>query len=592
MRKESAIFLGWAISFALFFGLYLYYLNASAPLVPYMDSVRYIGQINDALTGAISWRDVWHQSGSVGLLYQLVLLIEWIFWGLNSRVTVIFTALVWALLFILYAKSLSPLFVQWRMARSLNATLMAIFAFQMLIGFFLFSPAGWEIWLLDLGFAQTLKNLFIAVYLYLLARIDFQTGTVGKFLLYGLLGMLIVLFVSYNWSYAFVVAALFVIFMRQGMNFSHRFRGLYIVLPVLLAQVIYVRAAKGGLNAMAVTADLRGAGDLLMAVTYGAASIFMGIETMEWLRVPPTLAMIIGAFFLLAAMLIFYVWLRSGLTHPSGIFFAAICIFGLAALASISVARGGLGFQFSASSRYFMDYQFVMIGLLGLTMCLITNLNDAANTQVNCFGAKLKAKKIAWSFVSIFGILVLAGQVTTYYVEYAKAPYRAAYNKEQSLAYLSGVISKQNISMLQTEERDLVKAMPVISRYNLGSLRHFSGPCNVSQALTFGDVFASESQGRWMGKSGIFVLGSCPGTIHVEGYLPVGVAPRTVTVNVGGEKYEVASRPGEAFSISVTPHATRRVTRVVLSVDHAHTLKNVALSDNRELGVFLTKIGQ
>ena len=95
-NREIAQFFGWVFSFAIFFGLYIYYVRKAVPLVPYMDSIRYIGQVHDALTGAVSWFDLWHQAGSVGIFYQLVTLFEWVFWGLNSQVTVIFTALVWA----------------------------------------------------------------------------------------------------------------------------------------------------------------------------------------------------------------------------------------------------------------------------------------------------------------------------------------------------------------------------------------------------------------------------------------------------------------------------------------------------------------
>lgn len=580
---------GWVFSFVIFFCLYIYYLDQTSPLVPYMDSIRYIGQVHDLLTGATSLSDTWRQSGSVGIMYQLVTLFEWVFWGLDSRTTVIFTAVVWATLFSLYAKAWPDFYNKYAATELNNRTPMSPFAIQLLVGFYFFSPAGWEIWLLDLGLAQTLKNLVIAAYIYALSRIDYHACSVSKLFLLGVIGAMIVLFISYSWSYSFSVAVFFVATLCGGLVLKNIYKGLLVILPVLIAQLIYVHESGGVLNSMAITSDVRGAVNFMMALLYGTSSIFAGIETLDVLRIPSGILMTIGGFFIFAVLMVFNLWFKSAPTNRNGIYFVALGIFGFCTLASIAVARGGQGYQFAASSRYFMDYQFIFIGFLGISSCLLSL--PQCIEKMNVVGIRINNNIFVSFVIVMFGALAIVGHGATYYIEYKKAPFRSAAHKEQSLVYLLGEINIKSSKALQTDTASLTKVIAISDQYNLASLRKFSGGCSLNDALPFGDVYQLEAGGRWLGRNGLFILGGCPETFRVEGFLPKNVLIRTMTVSINGDEYKSILKPGEGFALEVKQKTARHLVRLKISVDSTHRPSAFGSLDTRELGTFITKIG-
>lgn len=591
--KSRLVPAGWWVALTLFGGLYFYYLQLASPLVPYMDTFRYLGDIHDVLTGAMSWKELWDQQGSVGLLYQIVLLLEWAFWGVNAKVTVMLTAVVWALLFWLYACAFSPLFAE--RSNGLKATNSAwrIFASQLLIGFFLFSPAGWEIWLLDLGFAQTLKNLIIAVYFYQLTKFDSLRSSVVESLCMGALGAVAILFVTYNWSYSFAVAALFVVFVSYTVGRISRVGAACVAIPIFAAQLTYLVVTKGGLAQMSAAKEAGSSlWDLIGALLYGAGSLFVGREAYEALNIGAAVPMVLGLLILITLAAVMYVWWSRGDKNPSSVFFAAICVFGVSVLGSIAVARGGLGAEFAAASRYFMDYQFILIGLVGLLIGLIKHPPGSLPLPDSDGGVSPVVTRIGWVALGAIGVVVLVGHLWTYYAEYKKAPLRAGYYQAQRQALLSAQANKQNADILQTNTVALAKAVSILQEFSLGPYRNLSAECNFRQAVTFGDVYASEATGRWMGREGEFLLSRCPQALRFEGYLPAGEVPRTLTLIVNGAPHKVALEPGRGFSLDVKRAENQQLVRVKASVDTVGTSEGRASGDLRVLGVLFTTIGR
>ncbi len=580
---------GWAASFLIFFGLHIHYLEQAASRVPYMDSVRLIWQLHDFLTGAMSLPDLWRQSGSVGLLFQLGTMFEWIFWGLDTRLTVFLTAGVWALLFVLYVRAWPNCCEQYSLVESNGNRLVGFAAIQMLLGFYFFSPAGWEIWLLDLGFPQTLKNLIIAAYIYALSCINYQENTYRRLFLSGAMGALIILLVAYNWSYSLTVAAIFVVVSCGGLIHRNAYKGLLIIVPILTAQLIYVRVSGGALNSMAVKSDSQGLVNFFKAVLYGASSIFAGNETLSELGISGVLLMTFSAFFIIAVLATYYYWLIFLRTQRNAIFFVALGVFGFCTLGSIALARGGQGYQFAAASRYFMDYQFILVSFLGVTSCLLYLGKDLGGMSI--VGIRVANRTCVRSVLVVFGVLAIAGQGATYLGEYKKAPYRALIYQAQSSVYLSGEANEKNATLLQTELASLTRAMAISDQYQLASLRNFSGKCRLNEALASGDVYDSEESGRWLGRKGMLILGACPAVIRVHGFLPDNVVSRTLSISLDGEEYRTELVPGHDFSIAVKHDTTRNIARLKFAVDQTHTPSAMGHSDTRELGAFITRIG-
>jgi hypothetical protein len=580
--------IGWLMSCIIFFSLYIYYIRTASPLVPYMDTVRYIGQVHDLLTGDISLSDIWHQHGSVGVFYQFITLIEWIFWGVDTTVTVNFTAFVWLMSFLFYVKAW-PNYYNEKIDAKLNKRILARVLFTpLLVGFYFFSPAGWEIYLLDLGFAQELKNLFIIAFLYFLSRIDFQTCDTSKLIFYGICGSCIILFTAYGWSYPFTVTVIFLVVLCKGVGAINN-RGLYVIIPILIGQVIYIKESAGVvLTSMAVTHDIGGAVDFFKGVLYGSATVFVGSETLHNMRLPTYITMGIGLLFLIVLLFSLMCFFKNKKVDRNGSFFAALMFFGFCTLIVISLARGGQGYEFVGAPRYFMDYQFMFIGFVAVSTCLL------ALPQRKVIGVSITRfelnKTLFIFFLCLFSLITVVGQTFTYLDEYKKAPYRAALYKAQSLVYLSGEINEINSKLLQTNIDTLFKASAIADRYSLVSLRKFSGKCNLSSALTTGNIYGMESTGRWLGASGKLIIGDCPQTFRLEGFLPKKFTKRTLMLDVNGEIHKILLVPGEPFSVALNNREPQHIVRLAFSIEHTVPKSEISSIDKRDLGVFITKI--
>lgn len=454
--------IGWGISLALFLGVHIYFLRQALPLDPYMDSLRIVGQIFDVLKGKVSILEVWRESGP-SIFYHLITLIEWIFWGLNTQITVIFTALSLALTFMIYIISSLRLI---KNNKKSVVILVVLIVLQLVSACIFFSPAGWEIWLLDLGLPQVLKNFIIVIFLYYLSRTNFALITTKTFILTCLLAVSIVLFVSAGWSYAFTATVLFF-----STSLPKRSPRLFLLpLSVLLSQICFWYFSSGvtRLGAMSIPFDLSGLQIFLSAFFYGISTAFIGNETLELLKLPAYVIFLFGAlFFIVSFFLMSYILLAK---REQGInFFMLIYTFGLFTLLSIAISRGGQGYQFVGASRYFMDFQFIFFGFMGMYISLLSDDVNTAGVHRNIFSEKLRISLTV--FFIFFVLMAASGHLFTYYNEYRKAPYRALAFKAISDVYRNGTLDVESVRLLQTTFASLEKALPIFKQFNLGSMR-------------------------------------------------------------------------------------------------------------------------
>ena len=573
------------LALIILFNIYFYYINLAKPLVPYMDSIRYIWLLNDLLTGNKTIFELWHQNGSVGLLYQLVTLFEWVFWGLDTRITVTYTAIVWLLIFSVYIVAWSNLYINEPNKKRKDFSFFMLF----LSGLYFISPAGWEIYLLDLGFAQTIKNLLIILFLYYLSLLNYQACSVKKLNIIGIFGGLLILFATYGWSYPFTVTIFILVLLSNGFNSSVKYKGLYIVFPVMIGQIIYVIESAGViLDTKAITFDLVGLTSFILGVMYGLTSVFIGSETLHSLHILDSMKLLFGALFFSFLLFIIYISIKSKSKDKSVVFFISLIVFGLSTLAVISVSRGGQGYEFVGAPRYFMDYQFIFIGFILLT---ITQYLEKSRVKT-VFVKDVYVNKIITTISLIYILFAIVGQTITYIDEYRKAPYRAALYQQQSLVYLLSDVSDANAKLLQTNIDSLGKAIAVSDSFNLASLRNFDGECKLSDALTMGDFYAKESTGVWLGKEGVLIIGNCPQKFNLYGYLPNNFSKRTLTIEHNKIITNHIIVPGESFSIMLNNGDYKNIIRVKLFIDHVDNWEQLKINDKRDLGVFITKVGK
>lgn len=453
---------GWILSFMLFFGMYIFYIKESNPTVPYMDSVRLVGQLFDMLTGNVAWYDIWRSSGPA-IFYHVVTMLEWIMWGLDSRITVLLTAIAWATIFFVYALEYNKLYINgnWRISVSY------VFALQMLFAYVFFSPAGWEIWLLDLGFPQVLKNLLIIFYFLKLSKANLSPSDFREAAFFGLLGSLIVLLISAGWSYAFTATVLlFTLFYKRNSTTI-----ILLALPIVASQFIFSIFATGAsaLGSMAISSNGSGMIQSLKSFLFGLSSIFVGIETVERID-QPYLFLSVGCFFLLVIVYTFIFYSLRLRKHDAN-FFSLIFLFGVLTLGSISIARGGQGYYFAAASRYFMDYQCIFFGFCGMFFNVASSLKECANLSHKEIISRNCILKVMCYFSCGIFLLVFLGQSMTYVDEYRKAPYRALAYSAMADVYLEGRTDDQAVRLLQTSKPELTKAQSVFKEFGLGVFR-------------------------------------------------------------------------------------------------------------------------
>jgi hypothetical protein len=281
-----------------------------------------------------------------------------------------------------------------------------------------------------------------------------------------MVGSAIVLFVSAGWSYAFTVTVLlFSIVSRKQSP-----RVFLLSTAVLLSQIIFLYFSSGAskVGAMAIPFDLSGIYIFLSSLFYGFASIFIGSETLSTLDIQAYIVFFLGALFFISSLFVasFFFFTKP---DKDSLFFLLCYVFGFFTLLSIAVARGGQGYQFAAASRYFMDYQFIFFGFLGLSLKMLLE-QQLPSSGIRCaiFVNTRRAIGIALFF---FVVIAVFGHLITYYDEYRKAPYRALAYKAMTSVYLNGTLDDESVRLLQTSYSSLEKALPIFKEYRLGAFR-------------------------------------------------------------------------------------------------------------------------
>jgi hypothetical protein len=429
-----------------------------------MDSIHFIGVVHDLWNGSLSWFQAWTDSGNA-IFHLIVIAIEWLFWGMNSKITVLISALVWGYIFLIYVQRSCQIFSQ---AIYGTSNLYSLFFIQLASAFIFFSPAGWEIWLLDLGLPQILKNLIIVLLFLKLSDLDYKRVSALKTVFLGISVSVINLLITAQWSYAVastVIVVSILLFWRAGVVL----KSIFLILPVFVGQFIFIAYTANGssVGSMAVSFDLDGLFQFIAAVLYGAASVFIGNETVSLLGVHDTFALLVGALFLFVVflnLLAYCILVRENL----GSFYLFILIFGLFVLGSIGFGRGGLGFHAAAASRYFMDYQFMFFGYIGICLFLQVRMSGPGHITFGTFGFLPTFLRVS---MFLFVSLAVTGHFLTYINEYRKAPYRALNHAAQAKVYGKLHATEEDARLLQTNVFSLDKALPIIRDYRLGSLR-------------------------------------------------------------------------------------------------------------------------
>ncbi len=569
-----------------------WYLRIASPQVPYMDSLRYMDQLNGILHGQLSWWDIWHGGEHRGLFFPIVHLLEWLGWALDTRVTtrvtgivVLFTLALW---YYQWAKSLSGS-VEGRGRAPLPWVIYLVPSLAALVAF---SPSGWELWLLDLGLAQLLKNLCIVGFLALWAReIDLDAGARRRPWL-GLIGALLVLVVTYGWSYSLTFAAILALATGQAWSPRRVRYRLALLAPILLAQAAYVLGGGGVLMRGSSILDAGGLWAMFRGTLLGAGSVIVSYQTAvgAGLGHAGVLVMLMGAV-ALTAFVIEVVRMSADGFDATRRFHFSVAAFGIGTLGAAAFSRSGSAMEAAAASRYFVDYQWLVLGTLGLA-CDSRRLGAPLVSSPRWLALSARIATLSRGMLPAFVIAIGIGQFATWNYEMRVAPLRAEMFQKMRDVYLAGVRTDQDAQLLQASVSEAKRGVQIAQRYELGPFRALRAACDFRQAKLEGSWFGADSRGeRWMGQQGSVFLNGCDGLVTIDVFLPPGFPDRVMTVSSNGTRADFVVKPGNVVSLDVPVLPNQRPLRLDLRVDGVTIPRAAGIGvDDRPLGIVVVRI--
>jgi hypothetical protein len=568
--------------------LYWIYISRAQPQVPYMDSMLYLAQVEKILKGDVSWFGIYGSGEHRGLIFPFVLLIEWIFWAADSRVTTLLTGGVVAVTFYYWLRSLllvrNEVFGESYPA--IKTLLLAVAA-----AFIIVSPAAFELWTLDLGFAQLIKNFLLVLFFYQLSITRLWAKSFSYALVFGFWGSFLILFATYGWSYPFLAAVVFAVICIFYSESHVRTKAAAVLIPMIFAQCLYVYLGHGVFSNSEHASQGLAIFALVKGALYGAGSSFMGMETMVKSGVPVIVPIIFGGFLLGCSCLAL---VRTLITpSPVRIFEAALLVFSLSVLAGVTLARGASNYLNTGASRYFVDYVWL---LLAPILIFTRPMEISVFPSYLIWLERLPLRRIyclANLLMAVLLVIALLGHLRTWQVELKTAPYRAEVFKAMSKVYRQGVAKEADANLLQSPYEIANKGVDVAQRYNLAVLRTEASNCNIKLADYTGDWYLPAEDGtRWMGRHGNIMLRNCSSGVNLKGYVPINFSPRNLDVSYREKKVTIALEPGKEFFLHLDQTNTKNLV-ITLHVDRVTSplLEGIG-ADQRALGILLTYIGE
>jgi hypothetical protein len=583
VKDKNAI--GYLVVFvivACFFVSHQVYVTRAHPDAPFMDTLRLVYQLEQWLSGHMSFLELWGQGGQhQGFINQLFLLANTKFFSMDillaNRMTGVVVALLTAvLLFNFISKTKredsNPSVVDLVLQAVISTLIVAV----------CFSRAGWELFTLDLGLPLWTKNLSFVAYFsihawYLRAapgrRATWITG-LGLILA----GPVIVLVIGMGWSYAFVAAVVVASLVAVIGSFGRGgLRGQFAksapLVALLMAQLVYVVASIGRAAPNAKSSAMIHVPDLVL---YALGSGVIDQEAMRSYFIPSHVPELIGACMLAAAAALVLSRLRRNALGSYSLFPFYLLAYGFFTALSVSVARGHDGPAGVMASRYYMDIMLFCVGLIWLWY------EDLARAE---------AKKSA---VSVAGFLILClvvavGQRLNYKQEWNTAPYRALAFKAMNEALLAGVPDQAAANLLQSPLDNARLGDQVLREHHfaLYSNRH-AGKCKVDDVQLLSGWYLHEGHGTWMGKDARMQIPPCHCDLVAGIYLPADFSARTLKIQDAASSREINLQPGQSEQVSLGASIATRTVNLSVSVTTTPANTSSTSRDTRSLGAYLT----
>lgn len=448
----------------LFLAAHTVYVVTIRPDVVYMDSLRYVNYYFERPWGAEDIARFWNQGDHRGLLSQLVLWLNIRVLGMDVLVANVLTGfvLLWTSLVLLRS------YLRFDAALGTEFSGRRIFLAWMAFLFIIFSLAGFELYTLDLGFAENLRNgIFLTLGCWLLQRED-RLGA-GSCLSMALALALVMLVCAYGRIYAFSGALLISVIMAllRSEWGAGRSAWICVVITVTLSLVLYIvlgallpqGLGNTGVQNVALPAAARG-------ILTGVASTVIGVDVVEQFKVPMALLACFGALILSLLVWVGIAYLKR--VRASGSVIPVFLVtYGLINVLAVAISRGAEPHG-AMASRYYPDFCWMLLGLAWMLVAIL--------------GQRLEPLRGKFSrrWLAVVALTpILASYSLTQIVETKIWPYRAeAFDAMRQAALTCGGVSQDSVSLLQANNQQILEqAISLQRQYRLGAWRHVQISC-------------------------------------------------------------------------------------------------------------------
>ncbi|BFI96985.1 MAG: hypothetical protein RSP_24950 [Rhodanobacter sp.] len=559
------------------------YVTRANPDAPFMDTLRLVYQLEQWLSGRMSFWEYWRQGQHLGFIFQLILLGNTKFFSLDIILANRATGVVVALLaLILLSNFVSTV----REERKTLADLVFQTAILILIAAICFGRAGFELFTNDLGFALWVKNLLFVIYFsayswYLRAVLNRRVAWIAGL---GLIsaGPVIVLFVAMGWSYAFVAAVMvasaieMIGLFKQG-GWRRSAAKFLPLIALLIAQAVYVVASLVGFGGSPASAKSAALIHIPGLVFYALGSVVVDQDVMHsYFTTFPALPKLIGASMFVAAVVLTLSRFRRNALGAYSVLPFYLMAYGFFTAFSVSVARGHDGPGAVMASRYYMDIMLFGVGLIWLWF-------------ENLIRANVRESKGTLTGFIVLCFVVGAGQYLNYKQEWRIAPYRALTFKAMNEALLNGVPDQAAANLLQSPLDNARRGDQVMRNHGFSLYSKLkSEECRNDGVKLLKGWYLSEGDSTWMEGHARMLIPACHCDLVAQVYLPANFPARTLRVQDSASNAEIRLLPGQSEQVPFGVSKNERVVDLSVSATTVPAAVMSASSDRRHLGVLLT----
>ena len=531
--------------------IHQYYLTRTNPTAIYLDTLRFLSRLDQWESGDLTLLQYWDYGQHRGLVYQFVLYLNVTFFKMNVLLANRMTGLVVLATSLIVINS----FVSSIGSRILSAASAWVLFLCVLMAWMLFSWAGWECFVSDLGLTLWIKTLALVAFY---AAYDgfLRSKTARRTLAWWLSAAVsgIILVISMGWSYAFVGTLVAVQVMRR-LEPAHR-RLSWSDIPTLAAivsLVLYyvVGGGVGPSNQGAITA---GTFSVLSRVPNVVASGLGSLEPLISRPGGPTLIYLLGCAMLAVGAYVLYARLRRGLSTASLVPVYFI-LQGLLTAASVTIARNSYsGLVELMASRYYSELGLLVIGIVWLLA------EEALDPSARA--ARLKTATLV-----ILSAMIVLTQAVTMKREWVKALHRSELFELMKEALRWDPPDAEDATLLQSDLNDTLNGRNVLAARRLAMFRDDQPQCAIDR-IGFGRGWhGKENGGRWTSAESRLRVPPCSCDLVFALHVPESMSRRqaVITGASGTTTTSVDLSPGSHTLVRFPASSADSFYRIVTS---------------------------